>query len=145
MEISFFVLLIAIGKPILTETPPIMRSIHSNAGLSKKAIIAQVIQDMPAKIVFTKTEMDQLYHLSVECRDNSISQEELITKRSNLRGGNFLDIVAALGLIGAMIILLTNDWSLAFQPNPNAIIPRHLQWLYGNQQPGNQFGYGKAP
>ena len=32
---------------------------------------------------------------------------------------------------------------LAFQPNPNAIIPPHLQWLYRNQQPGNHFGYGK--
>jgi hypothetical protein len=49
----------AIGLPILLETPPIMRHIHSNAGLSKKAIIAQVIQDMPAKIVFNKTEMNQ--------------------------------------------------------------------------------------
>jgi hypothetical protein len=91
----------AIGLPILPTTPPIMRSIHSNAGLSKKAIIAQVIKDMPAEIVFTKTEMDQLYYLSVKCRNNSISQEELITKISNLRGGNFIDIVAALGLIGA--------------------------------------------
>ncbi len=30
-----------------------------------------------------------------------------------------------------------------FQPNPHAIVPPHLQWLYGNQQPGNHFGYGK--
>jgi len=48
-----------------------------------------------------------------------------------LRGGSFIDIVAALGVIGAIIILSTNDWGLAFQPNPNAIIPPHLQWLYG--------------
>jgi hypothetical protein len=134
----------AIGLPILPTTPSIMRSIHSNTGLSKQAIIAQVIQEMPAEIDFTEREMDELYHLSVECKNNSLSQEELITKISNLRGGDFSHIVAALGLIGAMIILLTNDWSLAFQPNPNAIIPPHLQWLYGNQQPGNHFGYGKG-
>lgn len=134
----------AIGLPISPQTPPIMRPIHSNVGLSKKAIIAQVIQDIPAEIDFTEKEMDQLYHLSVECQNNSLSQEELITKISYLRGGSFIDIVAALGIISAIIILSTNDWGLAFQPNPNAIIPPHLQWLYGNQQPGNHFGYGKG-
>jgi hypothetical protein len=62
-----------------------------------------------------------------------------------LRGGDFVDVVTGLGLIGAMIILLTNDRSLIFQfqPNPDPIIPPHLQWLYGNQKPGTHFGYGK--
>ena len=121
-----------------------MRSIHSNTGFSKQAIIAQVIQEMPAEIDFSEREMDQLYHLSIECRNNSLSQEELITTLTNLRGGSFVDVVAALGLIGAMIILLTNDCSFGFQPNPHVIVPPHLQWLYGNQQPGNHFGYGKG-
>ena len=118
-----------------------MRSIHSNVGLSKKAIITQVIKEMPAEIDFTEREIDQLYNLSIECRNNYLSKKELITKISNLRGG--IDIAAALGIIGVIIILLTNDSSLAFQPNPNAIIPPHLQWLYGNQSPGNHFGYCK--
>jgi hypothetical protein len=134
----------AIGLTILPRTPSIMRSIHSNAGLSKEQILAQVIQEMPAEIVFSKAEIDEFYNLAVECKNNSLSQEELIKKITNLRGGNFIDIVAALGLIGGIIILLINDWSLAFQLKPNAIIPQHLQWLYGNQQPGNHFGYGKG-
>jgi hypothetical protein len=134
----------AIGLPISPQTPPIMRSIHSNVGLSKKAIIAQVIKEMPAEIDFTEKEIDQLYNLSIECRNNSLSKEELITKISNLRGGSFIDIVAALGVIGGIIILLTNDWGLAFKPNPNAIIPPHLQWLYGNNYKPGQFGYGKG-
>ena len=135
----------AIGLPILTNTPAIMKFSHSSVGLSnKKAIIAQVIKEMPAEIDFTEREIDQLFNLGIEWRNNSLSQEELITKISNLRGGSFIDVVAALGLIGAMIILLTNDWGLGFQPNPNGIIPPHLQWLYGNQQPGNYFGYGKG-
>lgn len=99
---------------------------------------------MPAEINFTEREIDQLYNLEIEWRNNSLSQEELITKISNLRGGSFIDVVAALGLIGAMIILLINDWGLAFQSNPNEIIPPHLQWLYGNQRPENYFGYGKG-
>ena len=64
-----------------------MRSIHSNVDLSKQAIIAQVIQQMPAEIDFTQEEMNELYHLSIECRNNSLSQEELINKISKLRGG----------------------------------------------------------
>ena len=78
----------AIGLPISPQTPPIMRSAPSNVGLSKKAIIAQVIKEMPAEMDFTTREIDQLYNLSIECRDNSLSQEELITKISNLRGGS---------------------------------------------------------
>ena len=134
----------AIGLAIPPQTPAIMRSIHSNVGLSKNEIINQVIKGMPAEIDFTEKEIDQLYNLSIECRNNSLNKNELITKISNLRGGSFIDIAAALGIIGAIISLLTNDWSLAFQPNSNAIIPPHLQWLYGNQPPGNYFGYGKG-
>ena len=127
----------AIGLPISPHTPSIMRSIHSNVGFSKKAIIAQVIKEMPTEIDFTEKEIDQLYNLSIECRNNSLSKEELITQISNLRGGSFIDIVAALGVIGGIIILLINDWGLAFQPNPYLIVPTHLQWLYeNNSQPG---------
>ena len=85
--------------------------------------------------------MDQLYDFSVKCRNNSISQEELITKLNTLRGGAFVDVVGAIAFIAAMIIIASN--TNAFQPAPGAIIPPHLQWLYGNQQPGNHFGYGK--
>ena len=99
---------------------------------------------MPAEIDFTEREIDQLYNLGIEWRNNSLSQEELITKISNLRGGSFIDVVAALGLIDAIIVLSTNDWGLAFQPNPNGIIPPHLQGMYGNQQLGTYFGYGKG-
>ncbi len=81
--------------------------------------------------------MDQLYDLSVKCRDNSISQEELITTLTNLRGGSFVDVAAGLAIIAAIIIMASN--ANAFQPNPAAIVPPHLQWLYGkygNQKPG---------
>ena len=49
----------AIGLPILPNTPAIMKFSHSNVGLSKKAIIAQVITEMPAEIDFTEREIDQ--------------------------------------------------------------------------------------
>ena len=133
----------AIGLVIPTQTPAIMRSIHSNANLSKQAIIVQFIQQMPAENDFTQEEMNQLYHLSVECKNNSLSQEELITKITNLKGGSFVDVdvAAALAIIAAIIILANN--ANGFQPNPYVNVPPHLQWLYGNQQPGNPFGYGK--
>ena len=48
----------AIGLPILPNTPAIIKVSHSNVGLSKKAIIAQVIKEMPAEIDFTEKEID---------------------------------------------------------------------------------------
>ena len=98
---------------------------------------------MPTKVDFTEKEIDQLYNLSIECINNFLSKEPLLTKISNLRGGSFIDIIAVLGIIGAITILSTNDWGLSVQPNPHLIVPPHLQWLYGNQQPGNHFVYSK--
>jgi hypothetical protein len=117
-----------------------MRSIHSDTGLSKKVIIASVINNRPDKIVFTEKQMDQLYDLAVKCRNNSISKEELITE---LIGGGIEDWVAAFGIIIAIITVVNNVD--AFQVSPGAIVPPHLQWLYGNQQPENHFGYGTGP
>lgn len=74
-----------------------------------------------------------MYNLGIEWRNHYLSQEELITKRNNLRDGLFINVVATLKLISAIIMWLTNDWSLAFQPNPNGIISTYLQLLYGNQ------------
>lgn len=119
----------AIGLAIPPRTPAIIRSIHSNTDLSKQAIIAQVIQQMPAEIDFTQEEMNELYHLSVECKNNSLSQEELITKITNLKGGSFVDVAAGLAIIAAIIILANN--ANGFQPNPHVNVPPHLQWLYG--------------
>ena len=134
----------AIGLPIIptTHNPVLIRSIHSNADLSKQAIIAQVIQQMPAEIDFNQKEMNELYHLSVECKNNSLSQEELITKITNLRGGSFVDVAAGLAIIAAIIILANN--ANGFQPNPQVNVPPHLQWLYGNNYQPGQFGYGKG-
>ena len=119
-----------------------MRPIHSNVGLSKKVIIAQVIQQMPAEIDFTEREIDQLYNLGIEWRNNSLNQEELITKISNLKGGSFVDVAAGLAIIAAIIILANNAYG--FQPNPHVNVPPHLQWLYGNNYQPGQFGYGKG-
>lgn len=58
---------------IPTQIPAIMRSIHQNADLSKQAIIAQVIQHILAEIDFTQKEINELYHLSVECKNNCLS------------------------------------------------------------------------
>ena len=49
--------------------------------------------------------MNELYYLSVECKNNYLSQDELITKITNLRGGSFVDLAAGLAIIAAIIIL----------------------------------------
>ena len=55
-----------------------MKFSHSSVGLSKKAIIAQIIKEMPVEIDFTEREIDQLYNLRIEWRNNSLSQKKLI-------------------------------------------------------------------
>lgn len=123
----------AIGLQILPTIQSIMRSIHSNAGLSKKAIIAQVLQNMPTKIVFTKREMYQFYDLSMKIRNLSITQEELqqefsttINKIKTLRAGDFVEdvvIVASVFCVVGIIIVAINTPVSGFQPNPRTIIP----------------------
>jgi hypothetical protein len=129
----------AIGIPVL---PPIIRmsSTQLNGPLSKNEIITQVSKEMSSKIVFTKTEMDQLYDLSVKYKDNAISQEELLTEISNLRGGSDAEVAAFLVIVATITLLMASN--SAFVINPNEL--PHLQWMYGNQPPGNQYGYGKG-
>ena len=76
-------------------------------------IIAQVIKKMPNKIDFTRKEISQLYNFSIECRNNFLNKEQLISRINNLRGGSFIDIVTTFELIGAIIILSTNDWGFS--------------------------------
>lgn len=121
--------------------PPIMRSIHSNVGLSKKAIIAQVIKEMPAEIDFTENEISELYQFSIEHKNQHLSQEELIYKIQNLRGG--FDVSGALFLVGVIVMFLING-GVSFQMNPRVLVPPHLRWLYGNNYQPGQFGYGKG-
>ena len=49
---------------------------HLNFGFSKKTIIAQVIEEMPTEIDFPEKEIDQLYNLSIGCRNNSLSKKQ---------------------------------------------------------------------
>lgn len=98
-----------------------MRSIHSETGLSKKVIIARVIKNSPDEIVFTEKQMNQLYDLDVNCRNNSLSIEELITE---LRCGGIEDWAGIVGIIIAIITMLNNI--KGFQVPPRPIVPPHL-------------------
>ena len=68
-----------------------MRSVNSNVNLSKKSIIAQVIQQMSTEIDFTEKEINQLYHISVKCKNNFLSQEKLVMTFTYLRGSLFVE------------------------------------------------------
>ena len=131
----------AIGLPILPTTRPVMESRYSNINLSKKALIAQISRELPTEMDFTEKEIDQFYNFSIEYINNELSQDELISKINNLRGGSLIDRAKYLVWLGLLIKKI--DEILAFQPNANQIIPPHLEWLYGNHKPGNHFGYGK--
>lgn len=85
---------------------------------------------MSAEIDFTQNEIYELYHLLIQCYNNSLNQEALITKRKNVRGGSFVDWALGLTIVAAIIIVINNN-VYTFQPiKPN--LPPHLEWLYGN-------------
>jgi hypothetical protein len=129
-----------IGLPILPPTSSIMRSIHYDT--PKKVIIARVINNSIEKILFTEKQMDEFYDLAVKYRNNSMSREEVILE---LSGGAIENWVAAVGIILTILTMMNNlNTGEGFSVPPGAIVPPHLQWLYGNQQPGNHFGYGKG-
>lgn len=92
-----------------------MGSVHSNVGLSKKVIIAQVIKNMPTEISFTEKKIDQLYNFSVECRNNSLTKDQLISKISNLRGGSFIDVAACLEIISAILVYSSSAFQTQFK------------------------------
>ena len=98
-----------------------------------------VISKRADKVMFSDKEIEKFDELAVKWNSGSISMKELILE---LRGGDLAEWVAKFGITMAIIIVLNNVD--AFQVPPGTIVPPHLQGLYGNQQPGNHFGYGKG-
>ena len=92
------------------------------------------------KIIFSDKEIEKFDELAVKWKSGSISMKELILE---LRGGDLAEWGAKFGIAMAIITVLNNVDAFQVPPAPGAIVPPHLQWLYGNQQPGNHFGYGK--
>lgn len=80
---------------------------------------------MPTEIGFNQKKMNELYYLLIGWKNNSLSQEELITKIRNLRGSSFVDVAAGLRIV-TTIIILANDAN-GFQLNPHVNVPPHIQ------------------
>jgi len=79
---------------------------------------------MSITIVFTKTEIDQLYYFSIKCRNNYISPEELMTTFINLCDDLFINVASSLAIIVAIIIMTNNADS--FQSNVEAVVLFYL-------------------
>ena len=123
----------AISLPIY-RTSPSISTIRAKIDLSKKVIIARVIESNSDRIVLTEKQMDQLYDIAMRCKSNSItSQNQLINE---LRGGGLLEphllTATLIGIIGAVVLTLYLSEGFQVPPNPN-IVPPHLEWLYGRK------------
>lgn len=131
----------AIGLPIVTTHPPIMRSINLNTHLSKNLLSAPILETRTDKIVFSEEQMDKLYEIALKCQNNSMTSEEILVE---LRGGNIPDIREAL-LVIMSLVFLNMEGVKAFQipPGPGAIPLPHLSWLYGNLKSKHLSGFQK--
>jgi len=119
----------AISLPIY-RTSPSISTIRAKIDLSKKVIIARVIESNSDRIVWNEKQMDQLYDIAMRCKSNSInSKEQLI---SELRGGGFPETATLIGIIGAVVLMAYMSEGFQVPPNPN-IVPPHLEWLYGRK------------
>lgn len=128
--------------PPLTSIHRIQLHTLDSIGAQKKNSLRpiSVVTKSPDKIVYTEQQIEELYEIAGKFMNGSISMEESILK---FRAGGIEDWVAALGIIAAIITVLYNQNVDGFQVPPGAIPPPHLAWLYGNQRPHHQFGYGK--
>ena len=116
-----------IGLPTSPQISVIALSMNSNAGLSKEYRIDRVMKRMTAEMDFTEKEIDQLYNLAIECKNNSLNKEQLIKKINDLRDGSFIDTETAFDIVGFIVMLLTNDWGLAFRNDTDIIVRPYLQ------------------
>lgn len=89
--------------PVTITTPSLMKYMESD--LSKKVIVLPVIADPVDKIIFTQQDMDKLYDLAVQYKNGDMTMEELLC---NLRGGEIKEVVAAFGIVMAIITVLNN-------------------------------------
>ena len=89
-----------IGLPTSPQISVIALSMNSNAGLSKEYRIDRVMKRMTAEMDFTEKEIDQLYNLAIECKNNSLNKEQLIKKINDLRDGSFIDTETAFDIVG---------------------------------------------
>jgi hypothetical protein len=121
----------------------LVRNINSKNDFRKQIIITKIIDSTSSRIIFTPQELDELYKLYVNYEDNLINEEELINKVFNLRGGDFKDIAeAAFYALLCVWMLMGFGEADAFVPSPP--LPPPLKFLYGDNKPGNIFGYGKG-
>ena len=105
----------AVGLPITTISRPALQ--NRGSSLSKEIVINSLIDNRQSSS-FSKIEMDCLRQLGLEYKNNSLTEEELIHKIANLRGGGYVNIIAALAIIGAILILLMNDIDISVVSNP---------------------------
>jgi hypothetical protein len=134
----------AIGLPYLPSNQILLKSVSSNEHFLKDDIITKVMQQLPPEFVFSDSEMESMYDLAFDFHVNSLTENELKARINSLRGGDldFKDIVVIVFII---LIARFTVGPNAFQINPrmNRIIPPHLQWVYGDNNQGQQ-GYGNG-
>lgn len=98
----------------------------------------------PQKIVFSEEQINKFYQIAIQSKANSISREEIIAQ---LRSGDIQNMIEALGVVMAIIAVLSNvEEAEAFQvpPAPGVIPLPHLAWLYGNSKSEHPFGFTKG-
>jgi hypothetical protein len=140
---------LAIRLPVLPMNESITRSIHSNSALNKKVVIAVAVKNLPDEIRFSESELDQLYDLCVEYKNDLINRDELITKIKDIRGGDYVDVAVVIVFISIMIVAFPNLVDGFLENLPALADPKQpgRQKFYEPRSscPGNHFDAATRP
>ena len=129
----------AIGINISPQQPPQQTVVMSN-----QDNVIMNFQKQPKIMMKSLSKPGQIsLPVSIYLIDERFLRTPEVSKLiKTLRGGGLTEAALFLALIGIIVFLASN--SQGFVIPGTGVVPPHLEQIYGNNRPGNDFGYGKG-
>ena len=86
----------------------------------------------PGRLSFTYKSKKEVLFLLYATDPKLSSNQKMVKLIGEIRGGDLKDLAIGLAILAVIITIANSRGDLAFQPNPHAIVPPHLEWIYGS-------------
>ena len=110
----------AIGLPVALPTPVTL--VRPTKRTSKNFVMANLSNCKESKL-FNSKELDQLYQLGINFKHSSIDENQLLDRIAQLRGGSYVNVIAALVIIGVILVLIITDVDIKVDPQYQLLQP----------------------
>ena len=111
---QLYISLKMVGLPLLKQKD---LDLFLNQKPMTRIEIVQNVKREKISNYFTTEEIEYFVNCGIELNSNRLNEHELITKLTNLRGGDGVNIAAALAIIGVILILIINPWTIEAIPD----------------------------